>query len=70
MDIHQQIAELAAELAATRLTKNERASVVRQLHELQRELEIDEAAALDNGDAVTADRLYEHWIHIENTLAA
>jgi hypothetical protein len=70
MDIHQQIAELAAELAATRLTKNERASVVRQLHELQRQLEIDEAVALENGDAVTADALYERWIRIENALAA
>jgi hypothetical protein len=70
MDIHQQIAELAAELHTARLTKIERAAAVRQLHELQRELEIEEVAALDNGDAATADALYDQWLSIENALAA
>ena len=70
MDIHQQIAELATELQAARLTKVERTVAVRQLHELQRQLEIEEAAALEDGDAATADALYSHWIRIENALAA
>ena len=70
MDIHQQIAELAAELGAARLTKVERSDAVGQLHDLQRQLEIAEAAALDDGDAATADVLYAQWSRIENALAA
>ena len=70
MDIHQQIAELAGELHAARLTKVERAVAVRQLHELQRQLEIEEVEALDGGNAATADALYSDWLRIEDALAA
>jgi hypothetical protein len=70
MDVYQQIAELAAELAAARLTKLERADTIRRLHELQHDLELAEVDAIDSGDRVTAEHLFDQWQRIEDTLGA
>ena len=70
MGIYQQISELAAELRNARLTKAERQAAIRQLHELQHDLELEEVAAIDNGDGATAAALYTEWLQIERVLAA
>lgn len=70
MDVYQQISELAAELHSARLTKAERQAAIRQLHELQHDIELDEVAAIDSGDSATAAWLYAQWQQIESVLAA
>jgi hypothetical protein len=70
MGTYQQISELAAELQHARLTKAERQAAIRQLHELQHELELEEVAAIDDGDSAKADALFEQWSRIEGALAA
>lgn len=70
MGTHLQISGLAAELRSTCLAKAERQAAIRQLHELQRQLEIDEEAAVDSSDSSAAARLYAEWLRIENALAA
>lgn len=68
MGTHQKITELAAELRSACLTKAERQAAIRQLHELQRKLEIDEEAAVDSGENSAAARLYAEWLQIEGAL--
>ena len=70
MDTYQRIAELAAELQDARLTKAERQVAIRQLHELQHDLELAEIDAVDSGDRAAADALLAQWSRIENVLAA
>ncbi|MEA2754394.1 MAG: hypothetical protein QOJ54_683 [Aliidongia sp.] len=70
MDAYQQISELAAELRDACLTKAERQAAIRQLHELQHDLELEEVAAIDGGDGKTAASLYAQWLRIEHALAA
>lgn len=70
MDIHQQIAELTAELRDTRLTKAERAAARQQLEELQHDLELADIEAVDRGDSATAEAIFHQWARIENALAA
>ena len=70
MDPYQRIAELAAELQDARLTKAERQTAIRQLHELQHDLELEEIDAIDNGDRTAADTLFDQWSRIESALAA
>ena len=70
MDIYQQIAELAAELQDAHLTKPERQATIRQLHDLQHQLELEEAEAVDCGDSAMAGALYAQWTRIENFLTA
>ena len=67
MGTYQQIAELTAELQDARLTKAERQAAIRQLHELQHDLEID---AVDSGNSAMADALFAQWSRIESALAA
>ena len=70
MGTYQQIAELTAELQDARLTKAERQAAIRQLHELQHDLELEEIDAVDGGNSAIADALFEQWSRIENVLAA
>ena len=70
MDIYQQIAELAAELHNARLTKAQRQATIRQLHELQHDIEIAEVEAVDYADSGMADALYQQWSCIEQVLTA
>jgi hypothetical protein len=70
MGTYQQIAELTAELQDARLTKAERQAAIRQLHELQHDLELEEIDAVDSGNSAMADALFEQWSGIENVLAA
>jgi hypothetical protein len=70
MDIHQQIAELTAELRDTRLTKAERAAARQQLEELQHDLELADVEAVDRGDGATVAALFRQWTRIENALTA
>jgi len=70
MDIYQQIAELAAELHNARLTKAERQATIRQLHELQHDIELAEVDAVDHGDSAVADALFQQWSSIEQVLTA
>jgi len=70
MDTYQQIAELTAELRSAHLTAAERKAAIRQLHDLQHDIELDEVVAIDNGDSMAADTLYEQWTQIEIALAA
>ncbi len=70
MGAYQQNSELAAELHCARLTKGERQAAIRQLHELQHDIEMEEVAAIDSGDRATADTLYAEWLRIESALAA
>jgi len=70
METHQQIAELAAELQGAHLTKAERQATICQLHDLQHQLELEEAEAVDCGDSAMAGALYAQWTRIENVLTA
>ncbi len=70
MGTYQQIAELTAELQDARLTKAERQAAIRQLHELQHDLELEEIDAVDSGDRAAADALFDQWSRIESALAA
>ena len=70
MDIYRQIAELAAELQDACLTKMERQATICQLHDLQHQLELEEAEAVDCGDSAMAGALYAQWTRIENVLTA
>ena len=70
MGTYQQIAELTAELQDARLTKAERQAAIRQLHELQRNLELEEVDAVDSGNGEIADALLDQWSRIESALAA
>jgi len=70
MGTYQQIAELTAELQDARLTKAERQAAIRQLHELQRNLELEEVDAVDSGNSEIADALLDQWSRIESALAA
>jgi hypothetical protein len=70
MDTYQQIAELAAELQNARLTKAQRLATIRQLHELQHDIELAEVEAIDHGDGATADALFQQWSRIEHVIAA
>jgi hypothetical protein len=70
MGTYQQIAELTAELQDARLTKAERQAAIRQLHELQHDLELEEIDAVDSGNSAMADALFEQWSCIESALAA
>jgi len=70
MDTYQQIAELTAELRDARLTAAERKATIRQLHDLQHDIELDEVVAIDYGDGAAADTLYAQWTQIEIALAA
>lgn len=70
MDIYQQITELAAELQDAHLTKMERQATICQLHDLQHQIELEEAEAVDDGDTGQAGALYARWIQIEGALTA
>ena len=70
MDTYQRIAELTAELRDARLTAAERKAAIRQLHDLQHNIELDEVVAIDIGDSAAADRLSAQWTQIETALAA
>ena len=70
MDIYRQIAELAAELRDACLTMAERQATICQLHDLQHQLELEEAEAVDGGDVGQAGALYAQWTRIENVLTA
>jgi hypothetical protein len=70
MDTYQQIAELAAELHNARLTNAERQATVRQLHELQHDIELAEIDAVDHGDGAMAEALFQQWSSIEQALTA
>ena len=70
MGTYQQIAELTAELQDARLTKAERQAAIRQLHELQHDLELEEIDAVDSGNSGMADALFDQWNRIESALAA
>ena len=70
MGTYQQIAELTAELQDARLTKAERQAAIRQLHELQHDLELEEIDAVDSGNSAMADALFHQWSRIESALAA
>ena len=70
MDTYQQIAELAAELQDTHLTKTERQATICQLHDLQHWLELEEVEAVNGGDRTRAGALHAQWTRIENVLAA
>ena len=70
MDTYQQIAELTAELQDARLTKTERRATIRQLHDLQHQLELDEIEAMDGGDTAMAGAIYAQWTRIESALTA
>jgi hypothetical protein len=70
MGAYQQINELAAELRHARLTKAERHAAIRQLHDLQHTLELQEVAAIESGDSDMAALLYADWLRIESALAA
>jgi hypothetical protein len=70
MGTYQQIAELTAELQDARLTKAERQAAIRQLHELQHHLELEEIDAVDSGNRAAADALFDQWSRIESALAA
>ncbi len=70
MGTYQQIAELTAELQDARLTKAERQAAIRQLHELQHDLELEEIDAVDSGNSAMAVALFVQWSRIESALAA
>ena len=70
MGTYQQIAELTAELQDARLTKAERQAAIRQLHELQHDLELEEIDAIDSGNRAMAEALFAQWSRIESALAA
>ena len=70
MDTYQQIAELAAELQGACLTKMERQATICRLHDLQHQLELEEAEAVDDGNMGRAGALYAQWTRIENVLTA
>jgi len=70
MDIYQQIAELGEELTNTCLTAGERRAAIRELHELQHDLDMEEIEAIDRGDGATAAILLAQWSRIECALAA
>ena len=70
MDTYQQIAELAAELQDACLTKTECQATICQLHDLQHQLELEEAEAVDDGDSAMTGALYAQWTRIENVLTA
>ena len=70
MDTYQQIAELTAELRGAGLTKTERQATIRQLHDLQHQLELEEIEAVDGDDSAMAGALYAQWTRIESVLTA